>query len=49
MKGKSYLTNLVSFHNVVTAVVDNGIATDIIYLDLCKTFDTVLHNRRDSF
>ncbi|KAK4816843.1 hypothetical protein QYF61_023907 [Mycteria americana] len=44
MKGRSCLTNLISFYNQLTYVGDEGKAGDMVYLDVSKAFDTVSHN-----
>ena len=43
MKGRSCLTNLISFYDRVTCLLDKGKAVDVAYLDMSKAFDTVSH------
>ena len=43
MKGKSCLSNLVSFYDKATHLVAEGKAADIIFLDFSKAFDTIPH------
>ena len=44
-KGKSCLTNLLTFLDRVTGSVDEGDAVDVVFLDLAKAFDKVPHQR----
>jgi len=43
-KGKWCLTDLVACCNRITVLVVKGRATDVIYLDWCKAFYSVLHD-----
>ena len=44
MKGRSCLTNLISFYDWVTRLVDKGKAVDVVYLDFSKAFDILSHS-----
>ncbi|GAB0181327.1 mitochondrial enolase superfamily member 1 [Grus japonensis] len=44
MKDRSCLTNLISFYDKVTHLVDEEKAVDVVYLDFCKAFDIVSHS-----
>jgi len=41
IKGRSCLTELISFDDKVTRLVDEGKAVDVVCLDFSKAFDTV--------
>uniref|UniRef100_A0A8C3CYS9 Reverse transcriptase domain-containing protein n=1 Tax=Cairina moschata TaxID=8855 RepID=A0A8C3CYS9_CAIMO len=44
MKGRSCLTNLISFYDKVIRWVDEGKAVDVVYLDFSKALDTVSYS-----
>ncbi|GAB0207205.1 mitochondrial enolase superfamily member 1 [Grus japonensis] len=44
MKGRSCMTNLISFYDKVTCLVDEGKAVDVVCLDFSKVFDTISHS-----
>ncbi len=44
MKGRSCLTNLISFYNWVTRLVDEGKVVDVVYLDFSKAYVMVSHS-----
>ena len=44
IKGRSCLTNLISFYNQVTCLVDEGKAVDVVHFVLSKAFDAISHS-----
>ncbi|KAJ7416939.1 rna-directed dna polymerase from mobile element jockey-like [Willisornis vidua] len=44
MKGRSYLTNLISFYDKVTCLVDEGKAVDVVYVHFSIALDTICHS-----
>ncbi|GAB0184900.1 hypothetical protein GRJ2_000955300 [Grus japonensis] len=44
MKGRSCLTNLISFYDKVTRLMDERKAVDVVYLDFSKAFGIVFHS-----
>ena len=43
-KGRSCLTNRISSNDLVTHLVDERKAVDVVYLDFSKAFDTASHS-----
>ena len=43
-KSKSCLTNMISFYDKMTCLVDEGKAVAVVYLDFTKAFDAVSHS-----
>ena len=42
--GKSYLTNLAAFCDIISAWVDEGREVDVVHFDFSKAFDNDSHN-----
>lgn len=45
LKGRSTVTNLVTFNNYLTERMDNGCQVDVIYTDYSKAFDRIQHSK----
>ena len=42
---RSCTTNLITFMDKLTRIIDNGNAADVFYLDFAKAFDKVPHTK----
>ena len=45
LRGHSSTTQLLHMMDILTTSLDQGVPVDIVYMDLQKAFDTVLHKR----
>ena len=45
VSGRSCATQLLSILNIVGKNLDNGLQTDIVFMDITKAFDTVGHSK----
>ena len=45
LRGRSCLTNLLEYTEIISKWVDDGSPVDVIYLDFLKAFDKVSHQR----
>ena len=44
-KKRSRVTQLIEVYDKITEMIDDGKSVDIMYLDLRKAFDSILHER----
>ena len=44
MKGRSTCTNLIEFVNFSVGKIEEGAQIDVIYTDICKAFDSLIHS-----
>ena len=45
LQGRSTVTQLLAFYHEIGQSLDEGLQSDIVYLDLAKAFDSVSHQR----
>ena len=45
LQGRSTVTQLLTFYHEIGQALDEGLQSDIVFLDLAKAFDSVCHQR----